>query len=837
MTGPRQDRRTLLVGLAIFMFLFGGGIPAALEAQDARKEALSEAMRIKDDWLKERLLRLRTPGPSKEGLWVLANNDPVIRNRRGGEPLRIAGREYARGLYCHAVSKILVRLPAPGKAFTAVAGLDDNPDTRRGRGSVVFSVTVDGKESFKSPVMRVGMPGVPVSVDLGGAASFMLEIGDAGDGIGWDQSDWADAKVVLRDGGELWLGDMPLNGPGASPPLPFSFRYGDVEASKLLPDWPVTCESREMDGNRTAWTFAWTDPGSKLQVRCEAVDYRDYPTIEWTLHFKNTGSSDTPLLSSIQALDAAFPRGDLGAHLLRHWEGGYAGPHAYRPHQTALLKENQHLAFTPGGRGSDRVLPFFNLEYGRGGAIIAVGWPGQWKMEFRDAGGGALRVTGGQETTRFLLHPGEEVRSPLIVLQFWAGGDWIDAQNVWRRWMLAHNLPARDGKPLPPQLAGCSSHLFNEMLNANEENQIFFVDRHVSEGLKIDYWWMDAGWYPNNGGWWNTGTWEVDTKRFPRGLRAITDFAHQKGVRIIVWFEPERVTAGTWLWEKHPEWLLGRDPNCRLLNMGNPETTRWLVDHIDRFLTAQGVDLYRQDFNINPLGIWREHDSPDRQGITEIRYNEGYLAYWDELRRRRPALVIDSCSSGGRRNDLETLRRAVPLLRSDDIGLPLDEQAHTYGFASWVPCWGTGTGTDPYGFRSCMGWHMTIGPDARKKDENYEQAVRMVGQWREVADCFLGDYYPLTPYSLSEHEWMAWQFDRPEEGRGMVQAFRRARCDAPERRFRLRGLDGDAAYEFRDLDTDRRETFSGHDLMRKGLAVRLAGPRQAALIAYRKIPK
>jgi hypothetical protein len=36
------------------------------------------------------------------------------------------------------------------------------------------------------------------------------------------------------------------------------------------------------------------------------------------------------------------------------------------------------------------------------------------------------------------LHPGEEVRTPLILLQFWEG-DWIRAQNVWRRWMLVHN--------------------------------------------------------------------------------------------------------------------------------------------------------------------------------------------------------------------------------------------------------------------------------------------------------------------------------------------------------------------------------------------------------------
>ena len=68
---------------------------------------------------------------------------------------------------------------------------------------------------------------------------------------------------------------------------------------------------------------------------------------------------------------------------------------------------------------------------------------------------------------------------------------------------------------------------------------------------------------------------------------------------------------------------------------------------------------------MDPLAYWRAADVPDRQGITEIRYVTGLLAYWDELRRRRPDMLIDTCASGGRRNDLETLRRAVPLWRSD----------------------------------------------------------------------------------------------------------------------------------------------------------------------------
>jgi hypothetical protein len=73
------------------------------------------------------------PGP---GLYVLANNDPVQLNARNGRPLRIVNTSFGRGLYCHAISKVVVRLPAAGDAFTAIAGVDSNEQTSGGRGSV-----------------------------------------------------------------------------------------------------------------------------------------------------------------------------------------------------------------------------------------------------------------------------------------------------------------------------------------------------------------------------------------------------------------------------------------------------------------------------------------------------------------------------------------------------------------------------------------------------------------------------------------------------------------------------------------------------------------------------
>ena len=266
----------------------------------------------------------------------------------------------------------------------------------------------------------------------------------------------------------------------------------------------------------------------------------------------------------------------------------------------------------------------------------------------------------------------------------------------------------------------------------------------------------------------------------------------------------------------------------KLLNLGRAAAHEWLTDHISGLITKQGIDFYRQDFNIDPLSYWRAHDSADREGITEICHVEGYLAYWDELRRRHPRLMIDSCASGGRRNDLETLRRAVPLLRSDyqsfqgDPAYAPGNQGHTYGLSSWIPYYGQGayyTGQQlVYSVRSYLSPAFGFCADVRKPGVDWASVRRIAAHWRRVAPLFLGDYYPLTPYSLDPTLWLAWQFDRPETGEGMVQAFRRDQCIYESARIRFNGLEPAASYLVTDLDSGDAQTVVGRELLEKGLS-------------------
>ncbi|HEY3414067.1 MAG TPA: NPCBM/NEW2 domain-containing protein [Armatimonadota bacterium] len=781
----------------------------------------------------------RSDAPS---LYVVANNDPVQRNERNGKPMNIAGKTYSRGLYCHAASKVIVRLPFSATTFDAVIAVDSNEQTSGGRGSVVFSIAVNVVEKYRSGVLREGMPGVPVSIDLGGATEFTMEIGDAGDGISCDQADWADAKVTLENGETVWLGDLPITAGKPrtySTDPPFSFVYGGKPFGELRKSWKVGGIGGSPPGTRRINTTFWIDPATGLEVSWEMTEYTDFPIVEWTVYLWNSGKADTPIIEGFQGLDVSLQRNADGEFVLNHNTGSPCTPTDYQPLRDTLGPGTVKRITTNGGRPTNSDLPYFNIEWPGEGVIAVIGWPGQWAAEFtRDAADG-LHVVGGQELTHFRLKPGEGVRSPLIVLQFWKG-DRQHAQNVWRQWMLKYNTPHPGGKLAPTHMAACSSHQYGEMINTDADKQMMFVDRYLEEKLPLDYWWMDAGWYVYDAGnasrgWPNTGTWEVDTKRFPNGLRAITDHAHKKGVKSIVWFEPERVAPGTWLYRQHPEWLLGADGGDKLLNLGNPDARKWLTDHVDGLIKSQGIDLYRQDFNIDPLPFWRANDAPDRQGLTENQHVTGYLAYWDELRRRHPDMLIDSCASGGRRNDIETLRRAVPLLRSDFLLEPTSQQNHTYGLASWIPLYGTGLNQfEPYGFRSCMCPYINACYDMRNRDADWASVRKMVGAWKDITPYYTGDYYPLTPYSVENDVWMAWQFDRPDLGEGLVQAFRRPNSVYESARLRIKGLDAERRYRVTNLDTRSAENVTGKELMETGLLLRLPKQPDSAMIVYKR---
>jgi alpha-galactosidase len=439
-----------------------------------------------------------------------------------------------------------------------------------------------------------------------------------------------------------------------------------------------------------------------------------------------------------------------------------------------------------------------------------------------------------------------------MTLLFWAG-DESRAVNLWRRWYLAHIMPRPGGQPMQTHLVCAGTDEAEEFTAATEENQKRFIDKFKGEGIDFDVWWIDAGWYPcynkdHIRKWTITGSWEPDAERFPRGLKPISDHAAKHGADLLLWFEPERVRPGTKLDVEHPEWLLRVEGNENgLLYLGNPECRQWLTDHVCQLIQDNGIKIYRQDFNFAPLAHWRNNEADDRQGINENLHVQGYLQYWDDLLARNPGLWIDSCASGGRRNDLETMRRSVPLHYTDyGYGHHAVKLGFQHTLFAWIPYFKEVTlswdqkgiarfdyDVEPYGYYCGIAPMLFVGMDALRDDYDYELAQRMIAVWRRAAEMLFGDYYPLTPFSRNDDRWLARQFDDPGSGSGFVLGIRLPNATEPNFIAHLQGIDATARYRFENGETGEAKEIDGNTLIQQGITLELPA-RSGVLWFYQR---
>jgi alpha-galactosidase len=239
----------------------------------------------------------------------------------------------------------------------------------------------------------------------------------------------------------------------------------------------------------------------------------------------------------------------------------------------------------------------------------------------------------------------------------------------------------------------------------------------------------------------------------------------------------------------------------------------------------------------------------DRQGVTENLHVQGYLAFWDELLERHPSLLIDSCASGGRRNDMETMRRSVPLHYTDyGYGQHATKLDFHRTMFEWLPyfketslSWdiegAAQQGTDAkegdsFSFHCALAPMLAPALDIRRSDHDFGTARQMIDIWRSVAELLLeGDYYPLTPPGRTGKEWVVWQFNRPSDlydDKGFVQSIRLSGSEEGTAKLRLKSLDQGTIYILQEAETGESRELTGASLMEDGLLIDL--PRRSGSI-------
>jgi len=228
--------------------------------------------------------------------WATMSNGygPVELDRSNGEnaagdgnPLRIGGITYARGLGMHAPADVRYVLGTGCDTFTARVGIDDEvSDTT---GSVVFQVWSGETKLYDSKVMTGKVttgadPALSVRVDMTGRSELRLVVTDAGDGPSSDHADWAEARcdtnappVVTisapQDGGTYRIGDtIAYSGAatdpdgGAAPTLAWQL------ITRHCPNGACHAHPATLPGDRGTFVVNDHDDDTHLELLLTATD-------------------------------------------------------------------------------------------------------------------------------------------------------------------------------------------------------------------------------------------------------------------------------------------------------------------------------------------------------------------------------------------------------------------------------------------------------------------------------------------------------------------------------------------------------------------------------------
>jgi len=637
----------------------------------------------------------------------------------------------------------------------------------------------------------------------------------------------------------------------------FSFLYGGEDIAKLLEKAAVSVEE-SAEGFETVFLLP-----DGLEITQKVKEYPAFHATEWVLYFKNKSKQKSGLITQLFDCDISLPFGSdtppQPGYVIPQGTAKISNPIGSNWARDEFCSKEQYIPCgqtcryaNTGGRSSQGIAPFFDVNHGEYGAICAVGWTGQWHAVFsRDDTD--IRIQTGIENIGFRLLPGEEIRTSSIVLMTYENGQ-NNGHNQFRR--LIKEQFSLIGQPGRPQEGPFSTMTWGQLPT---DQMIDRMQQYKKNKFGFEYFWVDAAWYGAPTGYspsehvgdWalQTGNWAVNTKAHPDDMLEVAKAVRDNDMQFLLWIEPERVISSNPFPQAHPEWFFKMPDDLSenatwLLNLGNPEALAGTIALVSDFIEKFDLGCYRQDFNMDPLGYWQCNDESERVGINEIKHIMGLYQFWDALLERFPHLCIDNCASGGRRIDIETLRRSIPLWRSDyQCTWDCDSetaQTHNAGISWWIPYSGTGTGRilgDTYRIRSCYssamvttywgyeGWEVS-------EDQPLDWVRSSNREYKRARPYFSCDYYPLTLPPIDDSNWAASQYDRPAGSDGIVLAFRRPLSPCETARFTLGGVLPGHNYFFEDADTGEVTEISAEELLKNGFVVKLPEKRGSKLYFY-----
>ena len=642
--------------------------------------------------------------------------------------------------------------------------------------------------------------------------------------------------------------------------FPFSFSYGGNKYSgfsraEFLPERQTV----SISGDKTVSVFGFGL--DTLSVTLHTAFYHSHGAYEWYVCFENKSETDSKVIENCEC-ETVF---DGEAPVL----SGIYGDHDmwYEPYEFDLNKEDVHFR-SDHGRATHITFPYFDLSYGDGGVMLAIGWAGTWSADFVNTDNGVKYRANSVNGLKTYLKPGEMIRTASFVFVPYYNRDKYYRTNFWRSFFTECIMPKADasGESLKPFSTCC---LASDTCRPNSDGSISegydtwkrSLDKMFAEDVKVDFRWLDAGWYqrPDLGSaepyvpgkdWWDTvGTWVPDPAKWPGdSLLQSTDYARANGMKTLMWFEPERISDPDNMVKNfgyNKDWAIIREGVGAVSNnIGIRECLDYTTERICRTLRENKVEMYREDNNSDPAVLWAyldEKSGENRKGITECKFIQGHYEMWDRIIACTLSFggcgFVDSCASGGGRNDIESMKRGVPLLRSDfDRTATSIRLSMTSSFCKWIPFCGANTkeklsqlaptgNSDPYIWRAS--YLPALNVDSQfyaDPDQDFSVLRNGLNEWKKVAPYLLKEFYVLTPYHKIDDTtgFTAYAYYDPDTETGVLLAFRQENC--PDSLLTLDLSFADRKYTLTDEDTKEEYETDG------SLTLQFDKPRTAKLL-------
>jgi alpha-galactosidase len=611
----------------------------------------------------------------------------------------------------------------------------------------------------------------------------------------------------------------------------------------------LAAEAAEVDG-RAVLTLAFGLRDRPVTVGRHYAVSPGAPIIEmWT----SVHVEEETTLRDLEGLRLEFAARDVWWHSGHDTPDGDGGPFTRR---ATRLDDGQHLEFGSAVLSSQEALPWFGLTSGDAHLVLGLAWSGGWRA-WLDGTAAGTQVRLGLPDMSVVVRPGQPLEFPHAFVGVTAAGAGAGAEAAaFAAWIASR----RHGRPFPSLATYNTWFTFGTHIDAD------LVRRQMDAFAAIggELFQLDAGWYPplDAGDRFDfgagLGSWQVDRERFPQGLGALSDHAHERGLKFAVWVEPERVDMATvgrpgqareeYLAQQHGHYQPGRDNAAAShgqICLGDEQAWQWVRDRLFAFLDEARPDYLKIDLNGWLVCTRPEHDHTGDGG--NFAHTQGLYRLLAALRERYPGMAIENCSGGARRLDAEMLTRTDANWMDDRTAPASRVRHHLQLLSAVVPpqallSYLMGSEdeslTDPRDLallaRSRMPGVFGLTVDFRDVGADLSRALAaQIDSYKQLRALRGAPFAAALTAPVGVNGdgpgWDVVEQVNPSSGVATVFAFRNSGGDR-RLRVRLAHLRPDATYHVRSLDRGSIGRFAGADLMTDGVDLEASGSAAQVLI-------